>query len=209
MQLNKPGLLRLILRDLRAIGQGNRLASSLAKAQARLLVGDPDLMQQLALQHSGQAWLALADYYAERRTDQPALATEAYRQALLCTDWLGRPHRLTQEYDRRRFLGIGVDQDLKALTKEWKGSPIPGDGREIQLAWIHACGPAELRDLNEAWWWVALAEARWGQCKDVALPTLCTEALREHIAQAVPGEVQRRLDDEAKTCAYAEFVSGK
>lgn len=209
VQSKKPGLLRLILRDLRAIGQSSRLASRLAKAQKQLLLGDPDPMQQLARHHCGQAWLALGDFYADERTDEPALATEAYRQALLCKAWLERPHRLTQEYDRRRFLGIGVAQDLQALAQEWKRSPIPGNGREVQLAWIHACGPAELRDLNEAWWWVALAEARWGRCEDVALPTLSAKALRKHIAQALPDDDQLRIQAESRACVYAEFVAGK
>jgi hypothetical protein len=166
-------------------------------------------MQHLAGASVGEALLALADFYADHRPEDSALATEAYRNALQCKNWASRPSRVNEEYDRRRFLGIGTDQDLQALAKEWKSSPFPGYERETQLAWIHACGPVALRDLKEAWWWVAIAEARWGQCKDTALPTLCASELREHLVKSVQYGDRHALQEKAKEYAYAEFVSGK
>lgn len=168
----RPSLLRLIIEDVRDVLRRTRQANRLASARERLKVGDPVPMQQLARISVGDAWLALANFYAEHHPEDPALATDAYRNALQCKDGFDRPSLADDEYDRRRLLGVGTTQDLKALAKEWKSWHFPGYGRKTQLAWIHACGPTELRDLKEAWWWLDVAEARWSHCKDIALPTL-------------------------------------
>jgi len=205
----RPNILKLILEDVRDDFQRTRLEKHLARAGDCLKLGDLQPMQQLAHLSVGRAWLALADFYADHRPEDPALATDSYRKALECKDWFNRPSRLDEEYDRRRFLGIGTSQDLRTLVKEWKSARFPGYERETQLAWIHACGPAELRDLREAWWWVAVAEARWGQCRDVALPTLSAGELHEHLVKSVRNDERQALHEKAKEYAYAEFVSGK
>ncbi|MBC7990353.1 MAG: hypothetical protein H7Y19_12330 [Luteimonas sp.] len=166
-------------------------------------------MQQLARISVGDAWLALANFYAEHHPEDPALATDAYRNALQCKDGFDRPSLADDEYDRRRLLGVGTTQDLKALAKEWKSWHFPGYGRKTQLAWIHACGPTELRDLKEAWWWLAVAEARWSHCKDIALPTLSVSELRELLVSSVRNQDRHALQEKAKDYAHAEFVSGK
>jgi hypothetical protein len=179
----RPGLLRLIFSDVLDVLRREKRANSLAKAKERMKRGDLSPMQELASLSVGEAWLALADFYAEEQPGNPELATEAYRSALQCKGGAGRPARVYEEYDRRRFLGIGTKQDMHALVKEWKNLYFPGYGCEVQLARIHACGPEELRNPNDAWWWVAVAETRWGPCN--------------------------RLQEKAKEYAYAEFVAGK
>lgn len=166
-------------------------------------------MQKLAEQSLGDAWFALANFYADRRPEDPALATKAYRNASQCKDWFDRPSLVDDEYDRRRFLGIGITQDLDALAKEWKSWHFPGYGRETQLAWMHAYGPSELRDPKEAWWWVAVAEARWGECRDMELPTFSAAELRQYLVTSVRKTDRDSLQKRAKEYVHAEFVSGK
>lgn len=205
----RPGILRIILEEVRDVFRRNRRANRLAKARDRLELGDLAPMLELARLSVGEAWLALADYYAAQQPQNPALATQAYHSALQCHDWVERPARAYEEYDRRRFLGIGATQDMQALATEWKSGHLPGNRRETQLAWIHTCGPADLRDPKEAWWWIALAEARWGQCEDVALPSFSAAELREYLVRSVQDEDRLNLHERAKAYAYAEFASGK
>ena len=174
-----------------------------------------DLAPMESLAHAteplGDAWLALASFYAAHRSEDQALATQTYRNAVQCPyeNWLhpAERNRAINEYDRRRFLGIGVAQDFQTLAEEWENRYEPGYEREMQLAWIYTHGPVKLRDRKEAWRWVALGEARWGnRCHDVELPTSSAAELREILNKSVSITVQRRLKAEMEAEAYGEFV---
>lgn len=209
MHKKRPGILKIIFEEVRDGFRRRRRANRLAKARFRLELGDPAPILELARQSVGEAWLALADFYAVQQPQNPALATQAYQSALQCRDWAEPSSQAHEEYDRRRFLGIGVAQDMRALADEWTSGHLPGHGREIQLAWIHSFGPAGLRDLKEAWWWIAIAEARWGQCKDVALPSLSAGELREYLVGFLPEKDRLALHERAQALAYTEFAAGK
>jgi hypothetical protein len=179
----RPNILKLILEDVRDDFQRTRLEKHLARAGDCLKLGDLQPMQQLAHLSVGRAWLALADF-ADHRPEDPALATDSYRKALECKDWFNRPSRLDEEYDRRRFLGIGTSQDLRTLVKEWKSARFLVRARNA-IGLDPCMWARRTADLREAWWWVAVAEARWGQCRDVALPTLSAGELHEHLVKSV------------------------
>lgn len=205
----RPNFLSLILHDVREVLRLNRQKRDFILAQALLATGDPAAMERLAKKSLGDAWLALADYYTNDRPADPAIATEAYRKAAESKAWVSQSSRAEEEYDRRRFLGIGVSQDFRALAKKWKGSYESGCLRETQLAWIHTFGPVDLRDLKEAWWWVALAEQRWNQFQDADLPTMSATEIRSYLIESVPKQERLRIQLRAKEYAYQDFVRGK
>ena len=205
----RPSLLSLIFNDVREVLRRDRQKREFTSAQALLATRNSVPMERLAEKSLGDAWLALADYYTSDRPGDPALATEAYRKAAECNEWVSRTSRADEEYDRRRFLGIGITQDFRALATKWKDWYESGSLRETQLAWIHAFGPADLRDLKEAWWWVALAEERWSQFRDADLPTLSASELRAHLVKSVPKHDRLRIQLKAKEYAYQDFVRGK
>lgn len=205
----RPSLLSLIFTDVREVLRRDRQKRDLTKAQALLATGNSSAMERLAEKSLGDAWLALADYYTNDRPGDPAIATEAYRKAAASNEWVTQSSRADEEYDRRRFLGVGINQDFGALATKWKGLYESGCLRETQLAWIYAFGPTDLRDPKEAWWWVALAEARWSQLRDADLPTLSAVEVREHLVKLVPKQDRLRIQLKAKEYAYQDFVRGK
>ena len=122
--------------------------------------------------------------------------------------WIARNHRADDEYDRRRFLGIGATPDFPALAEEWKSS---GGWRcEMRLAWIFACGPESLRDRIEAWSWLMLGEVRLGDaCDETELPTLSVPLLRERLMKRISEKNRQRLREDAKKQAYDEYVRSR
>jgi len=80
----------------------------------------------------------------------------------------------------------------------------------MQLAWIFTYGPAELRNLEEARWWLALAQARWSDRQDdVELPTHSVGELRECLMESMSEKHRNRLQESARAYAYAEFVRNR
>jgi hypothetical protein len=141
--------------------QAMRHKKDFTDALTHLGQGNPEPVKQFASLHScGDAWNALGDFYASHRPEEPALATDAYREAMQCKNWFEispLPTKVRDKYDRRCFLGIGAAQDFPALAREWKSLHNSGDDREVQLAWIFTYGPAELRNLGEARCWIEVA----------------------------------------------------
>jgi len=207
--MKTPGLFSIIADSIREERQYQRRQRGLAEGRKYLERGDPAAMERFARSPDsvGDAWLALAEFYVAHRREDAALATEAYGSMTQSVVWIERNHRADDEYDRRRFLGIGATPDFSALTEEWKNRPVTGYGCEMRLAWIFACGPMQTRDRLEAWLWVALGEARWGDtCYETELPTLSSAALREYLVKSISEKKRRRLQEIAKNWAHDEFI---
>jgi hypothetical protein len=187
-----------------------------ADAKFALKRGDPSLMEQFThLWSRGDAWWELYLFYLCHRPDDQRLATDACRNALQCKYWfqLGLSGTVQKEYDDRRFLGIGATQDFHELTKEWtaRDAPRPMDGREFQLAWIFTYGPADLVDLQRAYWWFAMGRRNWGLVKDndIKLPTHSIPELCDHLIASVPNDVRERIEKNVEEAAYADFVCNR
>jgi hypothetical protein len=209
MPPKRPSLLSLIINDVREVLRRDRQQREFTRAHELLVTRDSAAMERLAERSLGDAWLALADHYTSDFPEDPARATEAYRRAAECNEWISRTSRAEEEFDRRHFLGIGITQDFGALAKKWKNMYESGSQRETQLAWIHSFGPADLRDLEESWWWVALAEERWGQFRDADLPTMSAGEVHAHLVKSVPKQDRLRIQRRAKEYSYQDFVRGK
>jgi hypothetical protein len=204
-----PSILSRIFNDVREVIRRDQKERLLTNAVKFLEKGDSAPMERLAQTQLGDAWLALANYYASHQPQEEKLATDAYRNAAECNTWLHRSYIAEEEFDRRCFLGIGITQDFSSLAKKWKNFYESGSQRETELAWIHAFGPVELRDKSEAWWWVALAEERWGQLRDAQLPSSSAAEIREHLIKSVPKKERLKIQLKAKEYAYQDFVRGK
>ena len=207
--IKKPGFLSLICADVREVLLLHRMQRGFTRALILLNKGDTAPMEGLTKTQLGDAWLALANYYAIDRPQDAMLATTAYRNAVDSANWLNRSSFAQEEYDRRCFLGIGIDQNFQALAERWTGLYESGYQRETQLAWIYAFGPIELRDQMEAWWWVSLAEGRWGQLQDAHLPTLSAPEVREHLVKSLSEKDRQQIQLRAKDLVYQEFVRTK
>lgn len=181
-------------------------------ALAPLRAGDFQPMRAVAELSLGDAWLALAKAYAsgiDGLADE-AQATAAFRQAAHSSVWLNDLSTVAQtEYDRRRLLGIGTAPDHQALAQAWEHQHFPGYGRELELAWIYACGPAQLRNKETAWKWLALGEARWGERHAAELPSGSVDEMRAALEKTLPKRHRQSMTDEAKALAHREFVEGK
>jgi hypothetical protein len=201
--------LSAVLDELRQQRRHDRLMKALGSARQQLDQGDAEPMQRIADEFSlGDAWTALAGFHA-RQPDlrSEILATEAYRQACRCIFWLDHSGSAHAEYDRRRFLGIGVVPDYPALADEW--AAFQAHGRELQLAWILTYGPEAMRDLRGAAWWTCLSDARWGPSREAELPSRSAVELRAQLASALPEAVLAQLRKDAHLLAHQEFVQGK
>ena len=207
--IKKPGFISLICAEVQEVLLLNRTQRRFTRAQALLKKGDIAPMERLTQTQLGDAWLALANYYAIDRQQDAVLATTAYRKAVNSTKWLDQSSFAQDEYDRRCLLGIGIEQNLQALAERWSGLYESGYQRETQLAWIYGFGPTELRDQMKAWWWVALAEARWGQLQDVQLPTLSAVEVREQLVKSLREKDRQQIELEAKAHVHQEFVRSK
>lgn len=205
----RQSLLSEIFNDVREIIRRNRTERQFANASESLDKGDSAPMERLAQTQLGDAWLAVANYYAKQQPPEEKLATDAYRIATECSNWLNRSYFAEEEFDRRCFLGIGTTQDFPSLAKKWKNFYESGNQRETQLAWIHTFGPRELRDNTEAWRWVALATERWGQLRDTQLPTSSASEIVELLIKSVPKKERLKIQLKAKEHAYQDFVRGK
>lgn len=196
-------LLWLGARSLRLPSPATQLQQAL---QAQAQRGDLAPLQALARSGWGDAHHAL--FQLHDAANQPALALASLQAALSAVRWIHRIP-LEDEYDRRRFLGIGVVPDHGALLQAWGSSHFAGYNREMELAWIQTFGPAAHRDPRQAWYWLCLRKARWGDRAPAHLPSHSLAELVAQLEQQVPKAIRDRLTQEAERAAYSEFVEGK
>lgn len=186
----------------------NPLHTSFAKAKRTAIAGDPGRLIKLAESGLGDAAMALAEE-ADRTGDHVA-ATHWYALAAGARNWLDERSRMARlQWDRRRFQGLGVPMDHLALMREWSSHPWSGYERELPLAWIQSRGPDSVRDLNQAWWWICLHEARWGSRTggdDFIGPV---PEFIEQVKSSVRPVIRDKLKKQAEEQAHREFVEGK
>ncbi len=188
--------------------KNNSPHTSFAKAKRTATAGDPGRLINLAESGLGDAAMALAEQ-ADRTGDHVA-ATHWYAVAARTRNWLNDRSRVAHvQWDRRRFQGLGVPIDHLALMREWGSHPWSGYERELPLAWIQSRGPDSVRDLNQAWWWICLHEARWGsRTGDDDFIGPVPEFI-EQVKSNVRPVIRDKLKTQAEEQAHREFVEGK
>lgn len=196
---------------LRAHWQRSQLPGRWQKAQQALQRGDPTAMTQLANEGLGDAWLALADHHSQQTgTAAAQQATAAYGQALKSLHWLNNRWPFAQQaYDERRLMGLGHVPDYAALAAEWESQYPPGNAVEVALAWIYFEGLAGGRNPQKAGYWLALAQARWGDYRAMPLPGTTVNTLANAVWQHLTPRQQTQLQEAAQAQAQAEFIAGK
>lgn len=183
-------------------------ARRLRRALEKKHKGDPAPLRRLADEGLGDA--ILEQFRDLDAAGDASAALAELKRATGARIWVDHSHGAWREYDRRRFLGIGAAPDYGALLAEWSAGLDPGHGRELELAWIQACGPESLRDLARAWSWLCLAQARWGENpRALALPADQAAHVRQLLLQRLPEPQRDHAMEEARRVAHQEFVAGK
>lgn len=179
-------------------------------ALTRLNSGNAGEMELLASESLGDAWMSLARHLSEHGAADNAdeLTTRAFAQAATSEYWISDVSGYAKEqYETRWFLGIGVTPDYRELFRLWQEGHIPGDGREIELAWLHTFGSPEFRNLKTAWRWMCLAEARHGSREPPMLPTGDFQLPHDELTGRLLAKTRERVQVECESQAHAEFVS--
>lgn len=157
----------------------------------------------------GNAWHDLAIHYSSfpHPSKYAELATHAFGKAADSTHWIDFVERsrlaevCRREFNRRRFLGIGITPDYVELSKVLAARDFryrEGAGYELELAWIHALGPDELRDYKKSWRYLCFARLRWGAFQKVSLPSGSEDSIAAVLTQSLPISSRDEIEIEAR-----------
>ena len=215
----RPSLFRIVRESIQEVRAGQALENqhqawdgALASARQAAQAGESTALEALAAQGLGDAWMLLAEHLADPASPghDDCAATAAYQRAAGCTAWVN--NRATYAFtlwEDRVFLGLGATPDYAELRKRWESGHVPGDGRELELAWLHAHGRGGPVDTEQAWFWLALRRARWGERDPVPLPEGDATSLHALLEKRVDQRRRVQLEKQAADWAHAEFVTSR
>lgn len=183
-------------------------AAQLDRALKKKAKGELASLQALADEGLGDAAYEL--FLTHDAAGDLVGALAALKSAVAARTWVNYSSLAWNEYARRRFLGIGAEPDHAALLAEWSEGYEPGYQWEHELAWIQTCGPQALRNHEQAWHWLCLGQARWGEGHEAqALSAGVVAQVRQTLLEAVPPARREQLMEQAERTAHAEFIAGK
>ncbi|GAB2903898.1 hypothetical protein GCM10027046_36650 [Uliginosibacterium flavum] len=215
----RPGLFRIVRESLQEVREGQareawqqEQAAALASTERAAQTGELAALEALTAQGLGDAWMLLAELQADPASPQhdDTAATASYLRAAETRNWVNdRASHAYSMWEARTFLGLGATPDYAALIRRWESHYVPGDGHEVELAWLYANGHGVAANAERAWHWLALHQARWGERDAPQLPEGDAASLRAALCPRVSQRVRARLEKEAHAYAHAEFVASR
>ena len=194
------------------------LLDQIAQALRRVETGQAEqgkaLLEQLGTSGSGDAWRELAMLQSNEKSplyDLPG-ALESFQKAAESSEWItgNFSSDCRDHVEDLQFLGVAALADYAAFYQKWmSNSWVPGNRREIELAWMFAHGKGVKRDDEEAWYWLAMGQCRCSQRSESppALPDCSYTELRETLQCRLGDHKRKMLEEKARRVAYEEFVA--
>ena len=193
------------------------LSAEYTAALLELGEGRAERMRNLAHQGVADAWVELAGWLDRQPLpDAATQATAAYGHAASAPKRVWKVE-VGNTYDQRRLLGIGHEPDYAALAAEWRGDSrsywnCAGHQREFELAWLYVHAPPPIHDPTEAYRFLCLGRARWGEDGRGWQLNESATALGElstWLQGALDPAKREQIARDAKRQVYDEYVATK